>query len=369
MIKPQEVLLMGGYGRAGTEIARLLVEYSEYFITITGRNKQKAEITAITLNNRASAERCKGIALDITDSKALEKVLPEYDLLINCVPLPTNDKQVIRIICEAGVHYVDLIPGKSKRAQFEKYKSVIIQNNSICVLEAGWEPGLPAFLAQLGVQKLNDKAKNIEVHAVYREKEMPYTSIADIMEHADLTASFLEEGQWVRKSIIHNQNMQFPEPFGNVTGYPAELAELKSTAVDLGLRSLTFYHGGYNPICDLILFIWTALGLRNNEYLKSAGVNLFRWANNWFTKPPFGGIIKVKLKGNSKSLQITASTEDLYRATAIPVVAAVKQILDKTINDVGVHFMGSAAKPEEFEEEITRMGISIDIQQNNHVIT
>jgi len=359
MAELNKILLLGGYGKAGGQIAQVLIDHSDYSITLAGRNKHKAVKMANAINKCIPTERCNGMEVDIKNIPVLKKTLPEYDLLINCVPLPSKGDPIIRAIVNANIHYIDLIPSSLKQIQFENYKSIIIHNNKTCILEAGWEPGLPAFVARLGAQKLNGSAKDIELHAVYREDDMATTSVADIVEHTQLTAAFFKNGRWVRNSIFNTQKMHFPAPFGTVKGYPTELAELKTIVPELDLKSLRIYQGGYNLVCDLILFVWTAFGLSKNDYLLTVCTKLFRWANKQFTAPPFGGMIKAKISGDTNSLEVIVTTENLYQATAIPVVVAVKQILDQEIDNPGVHFMGSIVEPTKFQKEISKMGITV----------
>ena len=53
-------------------------------------------------------------------------------------------------------------------------------------------------------------------------------------------------------------------------------------------------------------------------------MKLFRWANRRFTRPPYG--ITLTLHQQQQRL-LALQHQDVYRGTAIPVVAAVQQIL------------------------------------------
>ncbi|MCB9304678.1 MAG: saccharopine dehydrogenase NADP-binding domain-containing protein [Lewinellaceae bacterium] len=46
----KKILILGGYGRAGRNIAELLAQYSEAQLLIAGRTLEKAENCAASLN-------------------------------------------------------------------------------------------------------------------------------------------------------------------------------------------------------------------------------------------------------------------------------------------------------------------------------
>lgn len=361
----KHILIIGGYGKAGTQVAKLLVKHSCHAITLAGRNTQRAKKTAKDLNREFTSNQAYGIGLNLSNTSYLKKVLPLYDVLIVCSPFPENLDETIKAIVSAGITYIDIIPGKDKKQLFEEHQSVLRSKEITCLLEAGWEPGLPALLARLAHQKLNRKTQDVEIHAVYRDRSMPPGSIADIMTHAKLEQNVFKDNEWKQVSMNNTTTMSLPQPFGKITGFPTELAELRQLPYELNLNSLQLFQGGHNIVSDTILFLWMALGLRRSPLLFNAGVKLFRWANKKFTTPESAGVIKVMASNEEKTASITASNMDLYLATAIPVVASIL-LIDEEAIPAGVGFMGHQLPVNETVSLVKEMGIPISINLNVH---
>lgn len=354
----QRILLLGGYGRAGKQVSKLVIHYSNAHITIAGRTLCKAEEWASSLNQISQTKRATALKLDISNHNKLLKILKDFDLLVVSVPYPENSKEIIKTIIETGTDYIDIVPEPSKNKYFEWYNSEIRTKGMTCILEAGWEPGLPALLIHLANQKIEGKMQDVEVHSVYRDRAMPTGSIADIMTHASYKQRFYKDREWKAASMLNTTTMSLPEPFGNVRGYPTELEELLTLPKKLNIDSLILYQGGYNILSDLILFIWMLLDLRRGSFLFNAGAHVFQWANKTFTTPESGGVIKVMATGEEESVTVTASTMDLYRATAVTVVATIL-LLDHGAVTPGIGFMGHKLPPKKTAVLLRKMGISL----------
>lgn len=102
-----QVLIIGGYGRIGSSVARDLATYTDSEITITGR-KPEANIKEIPIPG------VKYLALDLTDKERVKNIIHSYsksseNLVIHCAgPFHHRDTNVLKNCIEAGVNYVDV---------------------------------------------------------------------------------------------------------------------------------------------------------------------------------------------------------------------------------------------------------------------
>lgn len=362
----KRILIVGGYGKAGTNIAKLLIKNSSNTITLAGRNSSKAQKVAEGLNHEFHTKQAHGISLDIANITDLRTILSLYDILIVCLPFPKNSPAIVETIVNADINYIDLVPDKSKNHLFKKHHFKLTSHGRTCLLEAGWEPGLPALLVRLANQKLNTQAKKVNIHAVYRDRDMPAGSIADIIGNANFKQQIFEANQWKKISMLNTNFMNLPEPWGRMMGFPTELSELQELPQKLNLDSLKLYQGGHNWISDLILFLLTVFGFTKGSFVFNQGVKLFQWANQTFTNPASAGIIKVMASNSNESVTVTASNMDLYKSTAIPVVASVLLMNQEAINP-GTGFMGQCLPPQKTTDLIKEMGITISINSESVV--
>ena len=120
------------------------------------------------------------------------------------------------------------------------------------------------------------------------------------------------------------------------------------------------YHAGINSLSNVVLLLWKS-GLKKLFSVQS-GIKLFQWAVSQ-TKPPYGGAIKATVKGSERKIEITVCHEDLYKATAIPVVATAIQILEKPVYISGQFFMGEWVVKGSFVGKLEEMGLVIKYKE------
>lgn len=73
----KQLLILGGYGNAGSLIARLMLKASDARIVLAGRNGLKAERAAALLNDEFHTNRVAGKQLEASNKEALEHALKE----------------------------------------------------------------------------------------------------------------------------------------------------------------------------------------------------------------------------------------------------------------------------------------------------
>ena len=98
----KKVLIIGGYGRIGSSVARDLVKHSDVEVTITSR-QTKPEIKPF-----------KSLVLDLSDRHNLQQAIANYDLVIHCAgPFHHRDGRVLSCCIDAGVDYIDVSDHRS----------------------------------------------------------------------------------------------------------------------------------------------------------------------------------------------------------------------------------------------------------------
>ena len=85
------ILLLGGYGKAGQGIARLLLaETNIKQIVISGRNAQKAQREAEALMAQFGEERVTWLQVDADQPAALHAAFTKVDLVVVCFAYRAN---------------------------------------------------------------------------------------------------------------------------------------------------------------------------------------------------------------------------------------------------------------------------------------
>jgi saccharopine dehydrogenase-like NADP-dependent oxidoreductase len=96
-----KVLIIGGYGKVGTESAKLLSNYSEIALFIGGRDIEKAKKTAIEYN-------ASPIYIDCDDIHSVEEAIKDKDIVINCfIDIERVNTNVAKTCIKYGKAYLD----------------------------------------------------------------------------------------------------------------------------------------------------------------------------------------------------------------------------------------------------------------------
>ena len=358
----KQILILGGYGRAGNHIARLLVRYSEHSILIAGRNSEKAEKCANELNAELNVNQVAGAEVDVSVPEDLTMALKEIDFVIVCVPLNaqlTNNliHAVLNSNCKA---YLDISPGKEKHETFQKNQNLINEGEKVFILDAGCEPGMPAVLIKF-LKTLNSDIRKVKINVVYRDRNMPDGSIQDLISHSD-PGRILADGI-LMKPMQNIKRVAFPLAFGRLRTVPVWIPELDNIHNDAHITDLEYRHAGINGIANMTSLLWKKL-LKFILPIK-AGIKLFKWTIRNFTKNPLGGLLIVEGKEELETTTVSCFHKDIYVATAIPVAVSVKLIVNNGFNTPGTHFMHEVVSIPEFIAECNKMGLQIKVHSDN----
>lgn len=359
----KNVLILGGYGKAGRTIATLLSKQMHGCIGIAGRSLEKAEACVRDLqDNRSTTVSMIPLAVDATQPTQLSSAFAKQDLVIVCVPL---DKAIANNIAAAIVDstadYIDIVPGSKKYRAFKQYETAITKKHKCFVLDAGVDPGLPGWLARY-TASLVKETQEVILFAKYRDRDIGRAGIQDILEVSSLKPKIFD-GQWRTTSPWRMKWPQYPSGFGRGVSVPVFLQELEHVPQREGLEKLALYHSGVNNISDLVLMAWK-LGL-NRVLPETKAVDWFQVAMQNCTPKPTGVTMMAEAKTASEKVWVKLWHHDLYRATAIPTTLAATRMLYSPHGQPGCWFLGEWVDTAPFKEALEEMGFHFEIQRTS----
>jgi saccharopine dehydrogenase (NAD+, L-lysine-forming) len=352
------VLLLGGYGRAGLPLARLLLHETNVRVIVAGRDAGRADEMAGRLNEAHPGDRVVGMRVDASDPPALESAFRCCDLVTICAPLTGIGPRVIEAALNAGIDYVGINVEPAARAEIEALAGRVEETGLRFITDAGLAPGLPAALARWAALRF-DRMEELTVGLLMRDK-MSYGGAVDIMAGTSVPASVYERGEWRRAPLTAMRSLDFGPTFGKSSSYPADLPELHALPDRLRLEWVGYYVGGLNALASAIAGTWSLLGLGRFPRGVRIGAKLLVWAMGR-TRPPFGMVVMLEALGDTggqrQRLRVAYEHEDGWLATAIPTLACVLQLLDGTVKSPGISMMGHAVDVDRLIDDMECLGM------------
>jgi hypothetical protein len=141
------VVVLGGYGRLGRQVAHELVQRTRALLRITGRNAQRAESLALALGARAQAAYA-----DAQDVRVLSRVFEGASAVVTCCG---GDQLIaLQTALELRVPFVGLSPVELEPRHRRQLAEQAWRARVPAVVAAGALPGLPGVLAESLVRRL-----------------------------------------------------------------------------------------------------------------------------------------------------------------------------------------------------------------------
>ncbi|RPI49295.1 MAG: hypothetical protein EHM49_10130 [Deltaproteobacteria bacterium] len=362
---PTRVLILGGYGGAGSNISSLLLQETDCDIVIAGRHKA----LALDLSERLNAKfpgRASGIYADASQSESLKTALQGVDLLISASTSLDYMEVVAKAALLANIDYLD-IHYPQQRVAVLKNLSKQIKAQGLCfITQAGFNPGLPSALIRLARSRFTryEKARVGVAMNTRFEKGGALDEFIDSL--SDFKSDLFREGRWRKANITDAASFDFGPQLGKKQCYPMSLEEMWALPEMLGLQELGIYAAGMNWFVDyLVIPASFLLGKVHKGLGRGILASLMVNGLERFSPPQEEVVIVMEAEGEDengpKKVRITVSYSDAYFITAAPVVACVRQYLQKKIPP-GLNIMGHATDPEILIDDIKRMGIEVEVR-------
>jgi|GEM_PF-2370423 hypothetical protein len=327
----KSVLILGGYGAAGTAIATLLGQRIDGNIVLAGRSLEKGRKRAEQLDREAGVTgRFSARSMDMADAAQARQCSLEQDVVIVACDLSVSAIENMVQGCIANrADYIDITPNPRKLEVFQDMRTLIETSDSRFILDAGADPGLPGWLARWLCKASPGTVKDIKMYGRYRSIDIGWGGVADILNAAD-SQGWKYNGGWTRSRFWDVRYRRFEGGLGSSICIPVFLDELQALPQELSLECFSFYHAGLNPVTDMLMtFERTEISRCLSFQFRQKA---FHAALQHFTKKPFGLALTAESRGDRASRRVSIGHHDLYRATAIP--AAI--ICDSLMKDSGM---------------------------------
>lgn len=367
------LLILGGYGNVGRPLAQCLLQETDVCLVLAGRNREKAEETAIYYNRLFDGNRVEARYADASDMVSLKKAFEGIDLVIVASSTVQFTREVAATALASGIDYMDVQYATEKLRVLKALSNEIKKAGRCFITEGGFHPGLPAALIHSIAQQF-DCLKTAHVGSVIKldwaNLVVADSTVYELVEEMNaFQAIFFTDGQWKTAQLFgmtDSMTMDFGREFGTQDCMPMFLEEMRCIPESYpSLKETGFFVGGFNWFVDwLILPLAVILPKISRGTLRPLG-KVMAWGLRTFSKPPYGTVLKVEASGEKndkvKTMDVTLYHQDAYMLTAIPTAACLLQYLSGCIAKPGLWMQANVVEPNQLLKDMARMGIDIQV--------
>jgi len=366
------VLILGGYGNTGRRLTRILTRRTEATVVVAGRDELRARRLADELNRKLGEERVLARVVDAARPGTLRDALGDVELLIVASSTARHAEGVARAALETGTDYVDVHYG-SRKTRALRAMAAEVEAAGLCFMtDAGFHPGLPAVLVRhVGVsfERLETARVAAAMKVDWRGLDLAVETTREFVEElARASMRVYRDGAWRSFRWWSGEDVptvDFGSPLGERTCVPMHFAELDPLPdIFPDLQELGFYMAGFGRYVDWVVTPAVAVLARMGAVGRAlAGRWMFR-ALRRTAAPPFWTTLRIDAEGlaSGRRTRVSAAVShpDAYDLTAVPVAAAVLQLLDGSARRPGVWLQGLLVDPGRLLQDMARLGIELE---------
>lgn len=366
-----KILILGGSGYTGRLLAGHLLERTGAGIVLAARRQDRLQALADELNGRFGPGRVSTVQADATEPESLRRALHGATLILVAAPTTAQAGTVVRAALEAGVDYLDVQLGAQKLALLQSLAGEIQASGRCFITEAGFHPGLPAALVRCAAARLESVESAVTAGYLNMGRSLPYSEAVDELMQAfeEYQAQVFKDGAWTKPGAFDMRRIDFEGDIGKRRCYSMFFEELRPLpGMYPGLRETGFYMAETHWFSDNVLTLLVMAGLKlfGKRAYRPLG-RLMWWGMQNLPRPPHRVELLARTTGlkdgRPASVLVRVAHPDGYELTAIPVVAALMQVLDGSARKPGLWMMGHLVDPLRLLDDMQAMGVQVSIEE------
>ncbi|MFJ9951673.1 saccharopine dehydrogenase [Kitasatospora sp. NPDC091207] len=347
------VLLVGGYGTVGAELARSAV--SAWPLLLTGRSEQRGAALAEELHRADGARPVTARRWDLADPEPFGAAVRAVVGVVN-----DPDDRVLRAAARAGVPFVD-VTRWTARLQRAATVAALLRPAAPVLLSSAWMGGVTGLVTAALAERLGG-AEQVEIAIRWDLGDRAGADSVEFMDRLGLDYEVVHEGR--RRSVAPldgARTVLIGDSATRVAGI--DTPEQFTLPLTLGTTTATTRIGFSSRIGTAALLA-----------AKHAG--FFRWGRGerWeparralLYSPGEGGVARLRIDVTHDGQALSAVVEDRAgqaHLTAVGALLGLRRALgaDGAAAPVGVAFPEQTPRPGQVLADLAALGVTVDVR-------
>ena len=351
-----KVLIIGGYGKVGTEAAALLSSVPNIQLSIGGRNIEKAKAAASKFNAEA-------VYIDTDNILSIEEAVKNTDIVINCfIDIDKVNTDVAKTVIKFGKIYIDPagVPNDHLHAIIALHHEAVA-GNALVITGLGVNPGIIGILLQNHASRFEEVTES-EVYFTLGSnfEDISVLSLRGVGKMTSIPPKIFTDGNWI-KPVQSSKKLFIDSPFNKKIFFGASaftpdiefMPDLKT------FKKISIWSGIERFLQSMVFLFGIKLGYTKSDKKAERFLKFLNYlGRNKKYHPELNLTILTMGKANGKSyLRKTTFCCTEVKATAIAPVLLCRQLIESEINQKGAYYPVQITDTEDFIKRLADSGI------------
>lgn len=365
----KQVLIVGGSGRIGSQVAVDLLAYTAAEVTITGRNRSVGEKVRDRLGERAHF-----LPLDLSDRDAVKSAIAPVDLVIHCAgPFHYRTAIVLQTCIEHGINYIDVSDHPSFTRKAIEYSEAAVAAGITAIVNTGIFPGISNSMVRRDVEQLDEAEKIHLSYVVSGSGGAGITVMRTTFLGLQKPFPAWINGEWqTLKPYSDRETIEFPAPYGKTGVYWFDMPETFTLPATFPVKTVVTKFGTvpdfYNHLTWSVARWWHPWILKQTPVIE-----FLSHVSHFMTDVTdrFSGIgvaIRSEVTGQKNGELMTVCSTLVHPNTAIAAAAGTGSIaqllLSGQLSKPGVWVVEQALPTDLFDQTLQERGMQILTQHS-----
>ena len=356
------VLILGGRGRIGCQVAADLVQHTQAEVVITGRNQSSRKLPEL-------GDRVSFLALDLAAWESVQVAIAQSNLVIHCAgPFHYRDASVLRSCIEQGVNYLDVSDHPSFTRKAIALRAEAEAAGVTAIVNTGIFPGISNSMVRRDIEQL-DRAETVHLsYCVAGSGGAGLTVMRTTFLGLQRPFEAWLDGEWKPiKPYSDREMVEFPPPFGRTGVYWFDMPETFTLPSTFPVKSVVTKFGTvpdfYNYLTWWVAHTWPPQLLQQSlviEFLSRVSHIMTDVTDRY---SGIGVAVRSQVTGEKDGKPAQVCSTLVYENTAIAAGkgtgSVAELLLSGQLQNPGVWAIEEALSTELFEQTLQSRGIQI----------